>query len=61
MKEAPNSKKKFKKRPLLQDLEVAKGIYDQRIHDYENVADIIVDVESRSEEEIVSQILQAIN
>ncbi len=61
LKDAPNSKKKFKKRPLLQDLEVAKGIYDQRIHDYENVADIIVDVESRSEEEIVSQILQAIN
>ena len=61
LKDAPNSKKKFKKRPLLQDLEVAKGIYGQRIHDYENVADIIVDVENRSEEEIVSQILQAIN
>jgi shikimate kinase len=61
LKDAPNSKKKFKKRPLLQDLDVAKGIYDQRIEDYKNVADIIIDVENKSTDYVVSQILQAIN
>lgn len=42
---APNSKKKFKKRPLLNNLEEARKIFDQRILEYKNVADIIINVE----------------
>jgi shikimate kinase len=42
---APNAKAKLRKRPLLQDIEQAKQIYNQRVKEYEAVADIIIDVE----------------
>ncbi len=57
---APNSKKKFKKRPLLQDLEVARGIYNQRIKEYEEVADVTINVEDWDIQKAVTNILEAI-
>jgi shikimate kinase len=57
---APDSKKKFKKRPLLKDLEEAKKIYDSRVKDYAEVADIIVNVEDWDIQRIVSEILSKI-
>jgi shikimate kinase len=57
---APDSKKKFKKRPLLSNLEEAKKLFNTRIHDYERVSDITVNVESWDIEEITNEILKAI-
>lgn len=57
---APNSKQKFKKRPLLQNLTEAKEIYDQRVKEYEEVADIIINIENRDIYEAVENILKAI-
>jgi len=61
LKKAPNSKAKFKKRPLLNDLSEAKKIYDQRVKEYENVADIIIDIEHRNVKKAVNEILKAVN
>ncbi len=60
LKMAPDSKKKFKKRPLLSDLNEAKKIYDLRVKEYENVADIIVNVEDWDIQRIVNEILEKI-
>lgn len=54
---APNAQAKLRKRPLLNDLKEAKKLYDQRIQDYKNVADEIVNVENRDMEDIVEDIL----
>jgi len=45
LKDAPNSKAKFKKRPLLKDLKQAKELYKQRVKEYEKVADIVINVQ----------------
>ena len=60
LKDAPNSKKKFKKRPLLQNLEEAKKIYNQRVKEYEKVADIVINVEDWDEKKAVKNILKAL-
>ncbi len=57
---APNAKAKLKKRPLLQDLKEAKKLYNQRVVEYEMCADIIVDVEHKSIDKIVKNILKQI-
>lgn len=54
---SPNAKTKLKKRPLLSNLDEAKKIYNQRIEDYKKVADITVDVENRSIDDIIKDIL----
>jgi len=61
LKLAPNSKKKFKKRPLLKDLKEAKKLYDIRVKEYEKVADITVNVEDWNIDRIVKDILKAID
>jgi shikimate kinase len=60
LKDAPNSKAKFKKRPLLNDLKEAKKLYDVRVKEYEKVADIVVNVEDRDIDRIVNEILEQI-
>jgi shikimate kinase len=54
---APNSKAKLKKRPLLKDLEKAKKLYNQRIIDYQMCADVIINIENKSIEKIIKEIL----
>lgn len=61
LEKAPNSKAKFKKRPLLQDIEKAKALYNERVPAYEDVADIVVSVESHDPELIVKDILNKLN
>ena len=58
---APNSKKKLKKRPLLNNLDEAKKIYAQRVKEYEEVADIVINVEDWDEKKAVKNILKALN
>ena len=53
LKNAPNSKKKFKKRPILQDLKKAREIYKIRTKDYEKIADIIIDVSHWDEKKLL--------
>lgn len=60
IKSQPNSEKKLEKRPLLQDMEKAKNLFKQRAPLYEEKANIIVDVENKSLELIVKEILQKI-
>ncbi len=54
---APNAANKLKKRPLLQNLEEAKKLFDSREKDYEKVAKIVVDVENKDIKDIVKEIL----
>ncbi|MEA3352239.1 MAG: shikimate kinase [Campylobacterota bacterium] len=58
LKKAPNSKAKFKKRPLLTHIDEAKALYKERIKAYEELADIIVNVESHDPEAIVKEMLE---
>ena len=54
---APNAANKLKKRPLLQNIEEAKKLYNSREKEYEKVAKIVVDVENKDIKEIVKEIL----
>ncbi len=54
---APNAANKLKKRPLLQDIQVANKLFNERSPQYEEVADIIVDVEKKDINLIVEEIL----
>jgi shikimate kinase len=54
---APNAANKLKKRPLLQNLEEAKKLYDSRVIEYEKVAKIVIDVENKDINDIVKEIL----
>lgn len=60
LENTPNSKAKFKKRPLLQDLDKAKNIYNQRVKEYESVADIVIDVDDFDAQKAAQEILKAI-
>jgi len=60
LRNAPNSKKKFKKRPLLNNLDEAKKIYNQRVKEYKSVADVVINVENYNEEKAVKNILNAL-
>lgn len=56
LKNSPNSEKKFAKRPLLNDLNKAREIFNERQNGYESVADLIVNVANREISDIVSEI-----
>lgn len=51
-----NSSIKFKKRPLLQDLQSAKNLHNQRDPLYESKADFVVNVENKTPKEIAKEI-----
>ncbi|BDY13858.1 shikimate kinase [Hydrogenimonas cancrithermarum] len=57
---AHNAKKKLKKRPLFQDLEKAKKLFDERYEAYEKVADIVVDVSKGDLETIAEELLKEV-
>lgn len=52
----PNSQSKLKKRPLMQDLEKAKALYNEREQQYKKVADVVIDVTDKQLEDIVIEI-----
>ncbi len=58
IKSHPNAQNKLKKRPLLKDLDKAKKLYESRIKDYEKKADIIIDVENKTPENIAKEIIK---
>jgi shikimate kinase len=60
LKAQPNAQQKFKKRPLLNDLEKAKKLFDERAPLYEVKADIIINVENQNLNKIIDNILEEI-
>ena len=60
LKNHPNADKKFAKRPLFQNIEEAKKLYDIRSSEYKKVADVILDVENKSIEKIVKELRDVI-
>lgn len=60
IKNHPNAKSKLKKRPLLSDLKKAKELYDQRLPEYLNIADIVIDVTEKSALECAKELLQKV-
>lgn len=57
IKNHPNSAKKIKKRPLLNDLKKAKALYEERLPDYKEIADIVIDVTDKSALECAKELL----
>jgi len=55
---APNAKKKLKKRPLFQDVDKARALFESRYAAYEEVADIVLDVSQKSTEELAKDLLK---
>jgi len=54
---APNAANKLRKRPLLQDMEAATKLFNERAPQYEACADIVVNVENKDINLIVEEIL----
>lgn len=57
IKSAPNSEKKLAKRPLLQDLEKAKKLFDERTSQYNKKAELVIDVENKPLNKIIKEII----
>ncbi|TQR34408.1 shikimate kinase [Campylobacter sp. MIT 99-7217] len=47
-----------KKRPLFQDKEMAKKLFETRLEEYEEKADLIIDIKNKSVLEIIMQIMK---
>lgn len=58
IEEAPNAAKKIRKRPLLQDMEKARILYSERLPGYRKVADIEVNVDGLTGEEVADIIIR---
>ena len=56
----PNAVKKLKKRPLLSDLNKAKELYNERLPEYLDLADIVVDVTDKSALDCAKEILKKV-
>ena len=56
LKSAKNAEEKLAKRPLFSDIDQAKALYDTREKEYRKVADVIVNVEGKSMDEICAEI-----
>lgn len=57
LKNSPNAEKKFKKRPLFNDRSTAEKLMNERLPLYEQKADIVFDLSTHSEKEIIEQII----
>ena len=60
IKKSLNATAKLKKRPLLKDMKKAKELFDTRTPQYDAIADLVVDVENKSLQEIVDFIIQGV-
>ncbi len=57
----PQAKKKLAKRPLFRSIDKAKALYEERRPQYLEVADLIIDVTDKGEEEVVEEILSKLS
>ncbi len=60
IKKHPNAQNKLKKRPLLQDLEKAKELYDLRRPEYLKLSDIVIDVTKKSAQDCSKELLKKV-
>jgi len=56
----PDAEKKLRKRPLFQDIEKARKLYDERAPLYKKAADVVVDVSDKNFEQIAKEILKKV-
>jgi shikimate kinase len=56
----PDADKKLKKRPLFQDIEKARALYDERLSKYLEVANIVIDVSDKEVDKIAREILKKV-
>jgi len=56
----PHAEKKLRKRPLFQEIDKAKELYKMRLPEYMKLADIVVDVEGKSVEDVAKEILKKV-
>jgi len=58
LEEHPTAKRKLKKRPLLQEMDKARGLYEERLPFYRKAADVEINVEGLDAEEIADKIIK---
>ncbi len=56
----PNAERKLAKRPLFNDKERARELYDKRRPKYLEVADVVIDIEGKTPQEIAKEILKKV-
>lgn len=56
----PDAQKKLRKRPLLQDMDKAIKLYDERYAQYKKAADIVIDVSNKEISDIAQEILKKV-
>lgn len=56
----PNAEKKLRKRPLFQDIEKARKLYEERSVLYKKAADIVIDVSDKDIPEVAKEILKKV-
>lgn len=56
----PNAEKKLRKRPLFQDIERARKLYDERSVLYKKAADIVIDVSEKDIPDVAKEILKKV-
>ncbi len=56
----PNAEKKLHKRPLFQELERAKKLYEERAPLYRKLADVVIDVSGKSAAQVAKEILKKV-
>lgn len=54
----PNADRKLNKRPLFQDEERARALYDERESGYRKVADVVIDVAGKNPAKIAKEIVK---
>ena len=59
--DAPNAKKKLKKRPLFQDVEKAKQLFEERYEAYEAVADVVVNAMREDRSALAREVLEKVS
>lgn len=57
----PKAVKKIKKRPLLQDLEKAEALFNERLPLYRGVADFEIQVGGRSIDKVTDEIIKSLS
>ncbi|HEX5623248.1 MAG TPA: shikimate kinase [Sulfuricurvum sp.] len=56
----PDANKKLRKRPLFQDIEKARALYEERLPMYLKVADIVIDVTDKDVDAIAKEIIKKV-
>ncbi len=56
----PDAEKKLRKRPLFQEIEKARALYEERLPRYLKIADIVIDVSDKEIDMIAKEIIKKV-